>query len=87
MIIIQQINSASYTIDLHCKNLTVQPTDVSKVRIIKSAGSENGSLNHVSWTALTNQSHQEANADFTVTGNSTGFSSLGQVQMMEIHCQ
>jgi hypothetical protein len=71
------INSASYTIDLHCKNLTVQPSDVSKVRIIKSAGSNTAGSHHASWTGLTNQSTSGSASDFTVTGTSTGFSFFG----------
>ena len=71
------INSASYTIDLHCKNLTVQPSDVSKVRIIKSAGSNTAGSHHASWTGLTNQSASGSASDFTVTGTSTGFSFFG----------
>ena len=58
-------------------NLMWHATDVSKVRIIKSAGSNTASQHHVSWTALTNQSVTGSNADFTITGNSTGFSVFG----------
>ena len=72
-----EINSAAYEITLHCKALSVQPTDVSKVRIIKSAGSENGSLNHVSWTGLDLLSSSGTGADFTVTAAATGFSKFG----------
>ena len=71
------INSASYSIDLHCKNLSVQPTDESKVRIIKSAGSNSAGSHHASWTGLTNQSSSGTASDFTVTGSSTGFSFFG----------
>ena len=72
-----EINSAAYEITLHCKALSVQPTDVSKVRIIKSAGSENGSMNHVSWTGLDLLSSSGTGADFTVTAAATGFSKFG----------
>ena len=72
-----EINSAAYEITLHCKALTVQPTDVSKVRIIKSAGSETPILNHVSWTGLDLLSYSGDGSDFTITAAATGFSKFG----------
>ncbi|MDG2153842.1 MAG: T9SS type A sorting domain-containing protein, partial [Crocinitomicaceae bacterium] len=72
-----EINGAAYEISLHCKGLTIQPTDVSKVRIIKSAGSENGSLDHASWTGLNLLSHSGGVDDFTITAQATGFSKFG----------
>ena len=72
-----EINSAAYEITLRCKALTVQPTDVSKVRIIKSAGSENSSLDHATWTGLDLLSSSGSAADFTITASATGFSKFG----------
>ena len=72
-----EINSAAYEITLRCKALTVQPTDVSKVRIIKSAGSENSSLDHATWTGLDLLSFTGSAADFTITASATGFSKFG----------
>ena len=72
-----EINSAAYEITLHCKALTVQPTDVTKVRIIKSAGSETPILNHVSWTGLDLLSYSGDGSDFTITAAATGFSKFG----------
>ena len=72
-----EINSATYEISFHCKGLTIQPADVSKVRIIKSAGSENGSLDHASWTGLNLLSSSGGSDDFTITAEATGFSKFG----------
>ena len=72
-----EINGAAYEISLHCKGLTIQPTDVSKVRIIKSAGSENSSLDHATWTGLDLLSSSGSAADFTITASATGFSKFG----------
>jgi hypothetical protein len=73
------INSAPYTITLQMKNLTTV-NDRSTVRIIKAAGSNNASQNHVTWTSLNfgaNPVIGASNSDFTVTGTSTGFSWFG----------
>ena len=73
------INSAPYTITLQMKNLTTV-NDRSTVRIIKAAGSNNASDNHVTWTSLNfgaNPVIGASNTDFTVTGTSTGFSWFG----------
>jgi hypothetical protein len=73
------INSVPYTITLQMKNLTTV-NDRSTVRIIKAAGSNNASDNHVTWTSLNfgaNPVVGASNTDFTVTGTSTGFSWFG----------
>ena len=73
------INSAPYTITLQMKNLTTV-NDRSTVRIIKAAGSNNASQNHVTWTSLNfgaNPVIGASNSDFTVTGTSTRFSWFG----------
>ena len=72
-----EINNANYEMTLHCKALSIQPTDVSKVRIIKSAGSENSSINHVTWTGLDLLSSSGIPADFTITAAAQGFSKFG----------
>ena len=73
-----EINGAAYEISRSAaKDLTVQPTDVSKVRIIKSAGSENSSLDHATWTGLDLLSSSGSAADFTITASATGFSKFG----------
>jgi hypothetical protein len=73
------INSAPYSMTLQMKNLTTV-NDRSTVRIIKAAGSNNASDNHVTWTSLNfgaNPVVGASNTDFTVTGTSTGFSWFG----------
>ena len=73
------INSTPYTMTLQMKNLTTV-NDRSSVRIIKAAGSNNTSDNHVIWTSLNfgaNPVIGASNSDFTVTGTSTGFSWFG----------
>jgi len=72
-----EINNANYEMTLHCKALSIQPTDISKVRIIKSAGSENSSLNHVTWTGLDLLSASGSPDDFTITAAAQGFSKFG----------
>ena len=70
------INSAAYNLTLHMNNLSVA-NDYTKVRIIKSAGSNTADLNHISWTALTHVSATGNNSDFTVTASGIGFSHFG----------
>jgi hypothetical protein len=70
------INSAPYRIALHMNNLT-GASDFSKVRIIKSPGSNTASANHTNWTSTTHESSVGTNSDFTVTSSATGFSFFG----------
>ena len=70
------INSAAYNLTLHMNTLSVA-NDYTKVRIIKSAGSNTADLNHISWTALTHVSATGNNSDFTVTASGIGFSHFG----------
>ena len=70
------INSKSYEIGIHMNNLT-GASDVSKVRVIKSAGSNSSSENHVYWSATSHLSSIGINTDFTVLASSMGFSFFG----------
>jgi len=70
------INSAAYNLTLHMNTLSVA-NDYTKVRIIKSAGSNTADLNHISWTSLTHVSATGNNSDFTVTASGIGFSHFG----------
>jgi hypothetical protein len=73
------INTAPYTITLQMKNLT-GVNDRLNVRIIKAAGNNNSAQHHSTWSSLTFGSNPvtgNSNADFTVTGTSTGFSWFG----------
>jgi hypothetical protein len=73
------INTAPYTITLQMKNLSTV-NDLSTVRIIKAAGNNNSAQHHITWSSLTFGSNPvtgNSNADFTVTGTSTGFSWFG----------
>ena len=70
------INSAAYNLTLHMNSLSVA-NDYTKVRIIKSAGSNTANLNHIGWTALTHVSATGNNSDFTVTASGIGFSHFG----------
>ncbi len=73
-----EINNANYEMTLHCKALSIQPTDVSKVRIIKSAGSENSSITscHLDRIRFAFFYHGIP-ADFTITAAAQGFSKFG----------
>lgn len=70
------INSAAYNLTLHMNNLSVA-NDYTKVRIIKSAGSNIANQNHINWSALTHVSSNGNNSDFTVTASGLGFSHFG----------
>ena len=70
------INSKAYEIGIHMNNLT-GATDFSKVRIIKSSGSNSISDHHVNWSATSHLSASGVNTDFTVLALSTGFSFFG----------
>jgi hypothetical protein len=61
------------------KNLSTV-NDLTTVRIIKAAGNNNSAQHHSTWSSLTfgsNPAVGASNADFTVTGTSTGFSWFG----------
>ena len=70
------INSADYTLDLRMKNLS-GVEDYSRVRIIKSAGSNTSSEHHASWSAPVFVGSSGSNNDFVTTIASSGFSFFG----------
>jgi hypothetical protein len=75
------INSKGYTISIHANNLTnaggVLP-EINSVRIIKSAGSDNITEHHVSWSGLDHLfATGNNNQDFVVSAIGTGFSLFG----------
>jgi hypothetical protein len=70
------INGKAYNLTLRMNGLS-GVSDYTKVRIIKSAGSNTSSLHHKSWSAPTHSSCSGANGDFTTTASTTGFSFFG----------
>jgi len=70
------INLADYTLALRMKNLS-GVEDYSRVRIIKSAGSNTSSQHHTSWSAPTFVGNSGSNSDFVTTIASSGFSFFG----------
>lgn len=73
------INNTSYEISLHMNNIAnavafTSETEFENVRIIKSAGSNDPSLNHKTWTSLNHIHTTGTNADFYLSGSSSGFS-------------
>ena len=70
------INNKPYRISLHMNNLT-GAYDYSKVRIIKSPGSNTPSAHHSNWIATTHESCLGEDSDFMVTSSATGFSFFG----------
>jgi hypothetical protein len=70
------INSAEYMLSIRMKNLS-GVEDYSRVRIIKSAGSNTSSEHHTSWSAPTFVSASGANSNFETSITSSGFSFFG----------
>jgi hypothetical protein len=71
-----EINSKAYNLTLRMNGLG-GVTDYTKVRIIKSAGSNTSSQHHKSWSAPTHGNASGTNSDFTTTASSIGFSFFG----------
>lgn len=70
------INGKAYQMLFHMNNLT-GVNDVSKVRIIKSSGSNTASEHHSNWSATTHMNATGSNEDFTLLMASSGFSFFG----------
>jgi len=71
-----QINSTAYNVKLPMQGIS-GVSDYTRVRIIKSLGSDTPSLHHDSWTAPTHVSSVGSNSDFEVTASGAGFSFFG----------
>ena len=71
-----EINSKAYYLTLRMNGVS-GVTDYTKVRIIKSAGSNSSSQHHKSWSAPVHSSTSGTNTDFATTVTSTGFSFFG----------
>ena len=71
-----EINSKAYYLTLRMNGVS-GVTDYTKIRVIKSAGSNTTSQHHKSWTAPTHSSTSGTNSDFVTTITSTGFSFFG----------
>ncbi|MDG1736104.1 MAG: GEVED domain-containing protein [Crocinitomicaceae bacterium] len=67
------INNKTYTISLQGNNIN-GVTDFVKTRIIKSAGSNTPSENHIIWSAPDHLNASGTNSDFTLIAQGSGFS-------------
>ena len=73
------INNTSYEISLHMNNIAnavafTSESEFENVRIIKSAGSNDPNLHHKTWTSLNHIHTTGTNADFYLSGSTSGFS-------------